>query len=888
MRLHRVQLHNYRGVIESEVSFSQKGVTIVQGPNEVGKTAISEGLQLAIDFPDSSQHKRVKAVQPVGRDEGPEVELSLSSGKYELVYRKRWLKHRMTTLEVTAPKYESLTGKEAHDRLNEIFSETLDKDLWQALRMDQGSELKLPDFGPQSIRAALDRAAGGDYASDREETLWSRIAEEYEKYWTPTGQAKVWKNSSEGAVKEARVEVERLEKQLQDLESDAFQMTRLSDESTRLVKTMEECEKGEREIEQRWTEIDRQRSEIERLDAIHSASVAQRDSAAGKWQHRQSLIANLDLSTGELAALEAEVEAAAPSLETTIRRREEAAAARENAHTTARDAQERLTRAIADRDHLRQLIEVDQLKERHDRYLAAEHSLKQAEDYLETARVDDEAAKLIEEAYIEDVGARSAAASAAAFVEVMALRDITLEIRDEKVELTLNESNRTLVEEEVLLTIQNVAGIRVTAGPDSKGLADQRRETEEKYRRLCEEAGVADWDAARRSAQERQDAQRNKEEAVRAIERDLRDLTPDVLLGKVENLTERVVSYPKERPKDPQLPAGLDEAQQIEAELFQLVRKCDAERRTCEDAFRNVEKELDEAQTAAAGRTVRIEIARSRRGDAASQLALGREGETDEALVAAVVVAQEKEAMDRKSLDDAHAQLNDADPESVELLLENARQVTKRASDELQSNRDLLNELKGSLELRGEQGLQTAYDEACNILNHLERDHERQEARAEAARLLRETFGKHRHQAHQRYIGPLKERIDQFGRLVFGPTFEVEIDEGLRVVGRTLNGTTLNVDQLSTGAREQLGVITRLACATIVSPEDGGAPVMIDDALGWSDPQRLRSMGAAIAAAGRECQVVVLTCTPGRYSHVGTAKVVALDGRTAPSASPEA
>ena len=109
---------------------------------------------------------------------------------------------------------------------------------------------------------------------------------------------------------------------------------------------------------------------------------------------------------------------------------------------------------------------------------------------------------------------------------------------------------------------------------------------------------------------------------------------------------------------------------------------------------------------------------------------------------------------------------------------------------------------------------------------------------------------------------------------MFGPTFTVEIDGALRVVRRTLDGTTLEVDQLSTGAREQLGVISRLACATIVSPDDGGAPVMIDDALGWSDPQRLQGMGAAIAVAGKQCQVVVLTCTPGRYSHVGSAQVI--------------
>ena len=872
-----MQLRNYRGVVKSDVSFSQNGVTIVEGPNEVGKTAISEGLQLAIDLPDSSKSAQVKAVQPVGRDEGPEVEISLSSGKYELVYSKRWLRQPATTLEVTTPHRESLTGREAHDRLKAILAETLDEELWRALRIQQGTKLMLPNFGLPSMGRALDRAAGGDLATDREETLWTRIGEEYDKYWTATGQVKGERRSSAQSVQEARDRVGELTRQLQEIESEAAQMSRLIGESIRLSETMKECEERERELDQRWNAMDRLRSEVERLDAIHSAAEAQRDGASSEWQHRQNLIATRDTSTKDLAALQAEAEDAAPGLATATRRSKDATAALKDADAAMRDAHGRLSRAIADRDYLRQLIEVDQLKERHDRYLAAEQTLKQAEAYLESARVDDEVAKQIEGAYVEDERAKSAAGSAAASVEVTALRDMTVEVGDEIVELAVNEVTRTLVEDEVVLAIPNVARMRVSAGPESKGLADQRRKTQETYRRLCEGVGVADATEARRAAQERQDAQRDKEEAFKAIERELRDLTPDVLLGKVKNLAERVTSYPKERPENPPLPTDLDEAQRIEAEVSGLVADCDVELRTCDDAAKNAEDKLNQSQIDEAGRTARIKIARDSNRDATDRLALDREGQADEALIAAVEAAQEKEAKDRQSLGEAKVQLSDADPGSVEALLDNARQATKRAIDDLQSNRDGQNRLRTSLDLRGEQGLQTTYDEAANQLNHVEREYERQEARAEAARLLRETFAKHRQQAHQHYIEPFKECIDQLGRIVFGSTFAVELDEDLRVVRRTLGRTMLDVDQLSTGAREQLGVLCRLACATIVSPEDGGAPVMIDDALGWSDPQRLQGMGAAIAAAGKQCQVVVLTCTPGRYSHVGNAQVVSLE-----------
>ena len=180
------------------------------------------------------------------------------------------------------------------------------------------------------------------------------------------------------------------------------------------------------------------------------------------------------------------------------------------------------------------------------------------------------------------------------------------------------------------------------------------------------------------------------------------------------------------------------------------------------------------------------------------------------------------------------------------------------------------------MSVRGEEGLHTRHEEALGQFRHLEREHQRTETRAEAARLLHDTFSRRRQEARQRYSGPFKQRIEQLGRIVFNSSFSVDIDQNLQAVSRTLGGDTLRVDQLSAGALEQLAVISRLACAAIVSPDGGGAPVIIDDALGWSDPDRLERMGAAIAAAGEHCQVIILTCTPGRYAHIGNATTIRL------------
>lgn len=876
MKLRSVKLRNYRGVVESNVSFSNSGVTVVEGPNEIGKTAIAEGLRLAIELPDSSRHVQVRDVQPVGRDEGPEVEISLSSGEYELTYRKRWLRSPMTTLEVTAPTPESLTGREAHDRLNAILNETLDHELWRALRIEQGMALTLPGFILPSMSRALDRAAGGDLTTDREETLWNRINEEYETYWTPTGQVKRERTTSQQNLGVIRDKVADLKRQIQDIENDADQMSSLIEEASRLSDALKESEERERESVERWEAIDRLRTEVDRLAAIHSAAEAQRDIATGKLQHRQLLISNLESSTKELAHLEAEAEAAAPGLLAATLRREELEGLHKDAEGLAQDARMRLSIAVADREHLRQLIEVGKLKERHARYLAAEESLKQAEAYLESTTVDDLVAKQIEEAYIEDERAQAAVGSAAASLQVTALRDLTLDVAGQTLDLAVNETYTNLVEDEVELIIPDIAKMRLSAGPESKGLADERRKTQETYRGLCESVAVADVQEARRALQERQDTQRKKDEALESIRRELSGLTPEMLLAEVKTLTEKVTSYPRERPDEPPLPPDLDAAQQVEGEMSKLVQDSDENVRVCKATLQAMEAEVHEARMADAGRTAKIEVAQSSKNDAVNQLALDREGDSDEALTAAVAAAHQKETTDRSLLEKAQGQLNEADPESVEAQLNEARQAKDRATDEFQSNRDHQNTLRISLELRGEQGLQSAYDEADSQLNHAQREHELQEARAAAARLLKETFQKHRELAQQRYIEPFKNWIDHLGRIVFDPTFEVELDESLQVTRRIMNGTALEVDQLSTGAREQLGVICRLACAIIVSPEDGGAPVMIDDALGWSDPQRLQTMGAAIATAGKQCQVIVLTCTPGRYSHVDDATVVSL------------
>lgn len=53
-------------------------------------------------------------------------------------------------------------------------------------------------------------------------------------------------------------------------------------------------------------------------------------------------------------------------------------------------------------------------------------------------------------------------------------------------------------------------------------------------------------------------------------------------------------------------------------------------------------------------------------------------------------------------------------------------------------------------------------------------------------------------------------------------------------------------------------------------------PVVIDDALGFTDAERLTRMAEVFDAVAGDGQVIILTCSPQRYAGVQTARHIEL------------
>ncbi|MHB1975341.1 MAG: ATP-binding protein, partial [Acidimicrobiales bacterium] len=221
--------------------------------------------------------------------------------------------------------------------------------------------------------------------------------------------------------------------------------------------------------------------------------------------------------------------------------------------------------------------------------------------------------------------------------------------------------------------------------------------------------------------------------------------------------------------------------------------------------------------------------------------------------------------------------------EGTSELLDNATSVLGRLETDHHDLEIRLTKARSELDILGDTGLHDQLDIAWTRLARHEQVKALLDRRVEAAALLHETLARHRDASKRAYAEPFRQELERLGRVVFGTSLSIQLDhETLQIVSRTLDGVTVPYESLSTGAREQLCLLSRLACALLVSPAtpdspDAGVPVVIDDALGYSDHTRLERLGAVLNMAGRQSQVIVLTCVPERYRNVGVATVVRLE-----------
>lgn len=854
MRLVRLSLRNYRGIADAIIEPAARGITVISAANEVGKSSFCEALDVLLKFKSSSRSREVAALQPVGQDVGPEIAVEFAANELTINYRKRYLRQRETLLEIQGPAPEQLTGDDAHARAEALFAELIDKPLWDALRVTQAAGATSTALADQTILAkALDRAAGPGAVDDEgSHDLFERTRLELEKYYTKgrkleartlqrARQEQAAASADLAAIRERAAHLredqhalERCEVERNELNAEVATLTAQHEIASRQVS---ELERLTVELAQRRQTREQARERLANRQALAQQQLETRrrhDEQTHQLERKQNTLDGFHDQRRELAVEIATARAAAA----------ESTVSQTAAHAGLADAQAKLAVVAAQRDY-------QMLKKQADTLSEAERQFIDASTDLATLRVDQSQLERLRTLELSHRDADSRLANASVEMEIEAQQAVSLRADGDDIELAKGEIGRFRVDRDQTYQLDDIARLTIRPGGDVEQLRVRATESTAQLKHALDELGVESVGAAlemqhRRGALEERLGQLETQCAA------LRAHLPDNANSRLALLAQSA--------GDAQLPADLDAAFNAAS---QHAEGCAAQVATLAERKSKIERELASLTTSREMIAERIVVEQQETEWLKRELAQAAKELTnaDTTDLAAAERALTTADADFVAAEAAVARLG---PEAVDLRASSLAAGLTAVRVQLAEVDARAQSLRGGLQVREADGLyeleidaQTRQGAVGQTLSTLER-------RARAAATLYDALSDAREQQRERYAQPLRAAMNKFGRIVFGSDFEILIDAELRITGRRLDGRSLPWESLSHGAQEQLGVLLRLAVATLVA-EDEPPPLIFDDVLGHADSERLRSMNLAFGAAGDSLQILIFTCMPNRF-----------------------
>ena len=897
LTLHSLTLDHVAGVDHAHLELPDSGVVVIHGPNEMGKTTLLTAFGLLLsEVGVNSKAAKIKALKSATEDVATTVSADMTVAGHRLTILKSFNKSSgRCELTVTSPRRENLTGRQAAERFAELLSEGVDTRLIDALTIRQGASL---DILAATGIPSLEQALGGDSPADAEASgaaagtgtadgagaLIGRITEEYLRYFTPGGRPSRELKAVTDALAAAEAEHDAATGRYTQAQNLISELEQLTAEKADVAKQEPVAAEAAVEAEKTLAEGRAAVAELDGLRRTVTAAAGVRDLADQRARARADRVSALADAEKAVAALTVEVQEAEKAAEqeeqttgdlgkrrSAARRRSRVATAwaarvealsrRQDAGTRVTDLADRIARATGIADEVRELKRSVDDNPVTDKVLA---SLRSADAALRQA-----------------VTVRDAVATT---VEVAGPADGTVTVDREPRDLVGGSTT-------VHVTGRQEIGlgdwtVTVTPARDVSEVSEDVTRAGAELDRLLAAAGVEDLTAAEDAAAARQDAVEEHREAV------LR-LTQVTGTGTVDDLRthhERAAAEVEElgtradealqwiHDEDPEgtvaLPGvpGADTGDEITATAAELTDEADAALRETE----RIQEDITRVTRAGAavrleGRKTELERATAGRDRLAVTLAADREQRDDASLDSGLAEAATALAEARKALAEAEARTGVIDIGTLTSLAEGAASRIRRLRERAEEAGHAVSRVTGAL---GEHaGVAEEVEDTRTALERAEREHRRVSAQAEAAALLYSEVQEALARARERYEAPLRATVERLARTLYGSEVDFEFGDDLGPSRRTLDNVTLDTTQLSGGAREQLSVLTRLAVADLVGGGDA-VPVIIDDALGFSDRGRIDRMNVVLDTLGRDHQIIVLTCDLDRFDGIAGATLV--------------
>ncbi len=445
---------------------------------------------------------------------------------------------------------------------------------------------------------------------------------------------------------------------------------------------------------------------------------------------------------------------------------------------------------------------------------------------------------------------RASAAARAPLLRMDYLADASGSVRIDGAPLSQHEE-RALADT-ARLEIDGVGHLTLSF-PTRADEAEETRKAQARQRALLAELGVADLAAARL----REARCRALESEVKLARQRLAMLAPNGFAA----LREQIAQWEAKAQGGSEV---MDDPERVRARLLIL----EAEIRKGREDVRALQARQD-----VAGEAV-VETER-RAASLASSLeslaeSLGPEGERSgrETRLAAEAAAAEQE------LETITARISDLsrdapDVGALEARFKRLRSVAQAAREEIAEAREQAAALDGRIQTRAESAVEEALEETREQLDAAENKVAAFAREVAILTRLRSALEDARTTARDHYFAPLlRELRPLLGLLFEDATVTFDADT---LLPRTMRreGLDEDVSGLSGGMREQLAILTRLAFARLLSRTGEAVPVILDDALVYSDDARIERMFDALHDQAGSQQVIVFTCRQRAFAQLG-------------------
>ena len=881
MKLRKLSVNQFkRFTVPTQLGELGDGLNLVVGPNELGKSTLLDALRAVLFERYGSGARPIKALQNDRSGAAPVVELVFEVNGAEYTLTKRFVRSPLARLR--CPDGTLLEADAAENELRNLLgfseagnrgatSETLG--MWGVLWVQQGQSFgrpDLPDSALASLSAGLESEVGTVLGGRRGRELPQVIEQLCGELVTPS------RRQPRGEYKDTLDDVSGLEQRLSERQQQQLEMSKTLEQLAAAEARLSRLEDGsqDRIDQEELTQAQDQLGEMMRHDL-------QLEAARSDLQNRQVQLEQAQRTQSERASRRAEIKTDQEQLRQESERLEElqehereSLVALDELRQATTNAEAAVEAAMQSEASLRGILdrisrsaELNDLLRRQSDVEAAQERLADAQRQAEQIQVTDESLQRIREsaeiADQADAQLRVAATRVSFDIPSDRLAGIeadgapladppaTVEAVD-PVAITIPERGRILIEPAVA---------------DRDRILRAEREAKAELHAALNEVGAQSL----ADAQILRDQRRDLEITASAARQELERLTPSgdasMLQPRIHELRQALEGLPSgedtgQLPQRDQAEATLDVAQ------TELQEARDEERiaREAVDVRGRAVSELS-VEVRTLHNTVGSQTELIERRD--ERLRCDAEAVSDQQLAAASNLAARAVTEQQQTVSTLEEEWLASARTQLEARISRLESAIKQREETRVDLRIECAGLRERIEVQDSAGIDEAIEHTQHELEQATRRRDRFERELEVLDLLADTLRAAESEARERYLAPVVNRVHPYLQMLF-PNAEIGMDEDLNITGMSrLAGYEESFDHLSMGTQEQIAVLVRLAFAEMLIDQGAPAAVILDDALVFSDDQRMGLMFDILSHAAQRVQILIFTCREQLFEGLG-------------------